>query len=51
MIKCIIISGTSFTEVEIKVNRVLAVNRIHKIVNIVNLSDDQYVAMAIYYEI
>ena len=50
MIKCVIITGTSFQEVEIKVNRFLMINRIQKIVKGVNLSDEQYIAMAIYYE-
>ncbi|CCZ38111.1 uncharacterized protein BN707_01963 [Bacteroides fragilis CAG:558] len=50
MIKCVIITGTSFQEVEIKVNRFLMINRIQKIVKVVNLSDEQYIAMAIYYE-
>lgn len=50
MIKCTIITGTSFQEVEMKVNRFLAINRVQKIIEIVNLSDEQYVAMAIYYE-
>ena len=50
MIKCTIITGTSFQEVEMKVNRFLAINRVQKIIEVVNLSDEQYVAMAIYYE-
>ena len=50
MIKCTIITGTSFQEVEMKVNRILAINRVQKIIEVVNLSDEQYVAMAIYYE-
>ena len=50
MIKCTIITGTSFLEVEMKVNRFLAINRVQKIIEVVNLSDEQYVAMAIYYE-
>ena len=50
MIKCTIITGTSFQEVEMKVNRFLAINRVQKINEVVNLSDEQYVAMAIYYE-
>ena len=50
MIKCIIITGTSFQEVEIKVNRFLTINRIHTIIKVVNLSDEQHIAMAIYYE-
>ena len=50
MIKCTIITGTSFQEVEMKVNRFLAINRVQKIIEVVNLSDAQYVAMAIYYE-
>jgi hypothetical protein len=33
-----------------KVNRFLAINRVQKIIEVVNLSDEQYVAMAIYYE-
>ena len=49
MIKCTIITGTSFQEVEMKVNRFLAINRVQKIIEVVNLSDEQYVAMAIYY--
>ena len=50
MIKCTIITGTSFQEVEMKVNRFLAINRVQKIIEVVNQSDEQYVAMAIYYE-
>lgn len=50
MIECRIITGTSFPEVEVKVNRFLASNKVMKIIQIVNLSDSQYVAMAIYYE-
>ena len=50
MIKCTIITGTSFQEVEMKVNRFLAINRVQKTIEVVNLSDEQYVAMAIYYE-
>ena len=50
MSKCTIITGTSFQEVEMKVNRFLAINRVQKIIEVVNLSDEQYVAMAIYYE-
>ena len=50
MIKCTIITGTSFQEVEMKVNRFLAINRVQKIIEVVNLSDEQYVAMATYYE-
>ena len=50
MITCTIITGTSFQEVEMKVNRFLAINRVQKIIEVVNLSDEQYVAMAIYYE-
>ena len=50
MIKCKIISGTSFAEVETMVNRFLFQNRIRTVVKIVNLSDSQYIAMAIYYE-
>ena len=50
MIKCTIITGTSFQEVEMMVNRFLAINRVQKIIEVVNLSDEQYVAMAIYYE-
>ena len=50
MIKCTIITGTSFQEVEMKVNRFLAIYRVKKIFEVVNLSDEQYVAMAIYYE-
>ena len=50
MIKCTIITGTSFQEVEMKVNRFLAINRVQRIIEVVNLSDEQYVAMAIYYE-
>jgi hypothetical protein len=38
------------SEVEMKVNRFLAINRVQKIIEVVNLSDEQYVAMAIYYE-
>ena len=33
------------------VNRFLILNKIEKIIQIVSLSDDQYVAMAIYYEV
>jgi hypothetical protein len=51
MIQCKIISGTSFSEVEKMVNRFLILNKIEKIIQIVSLSDDQYVAMAIYYEV
>jgi hypothetical protein len=51
MIKCTIITGTSFQEVEMKVNRFLTINKVRKIVQAVNLSDSQYVAMAIYYEV
>ena len=51
MIKCAIITGTSFQEVEMKVNRFLILNRVKKMVQVVNLSDNQYVAMAIYYEV
>lgn len=51
MIQCKIISGTSFSEVEKMVNRFLILNKIEKITQIVSLSDDQYVAMAIYYEV
>lgn len=51
MIKCIIISGTSFSETEAKVNRFLQINKITKLIKVVNLSDEEYVAMAIYYEI
>lgn len=50
MIKCVIITGTSFQEVEMKVNRFLANNRIQNIAKVVNLSDEQYIAMAIYYD-
>ena len=50
MIKYTIITGTSFQEGEMKVNRFLAINRVQKIIEVVNLSDEQYVAMAIYYE-
>lgn len=50
MIKCTIISGTSFSEVELKVNRFLSTSKVQKIIQIVNISDSQYVAMAIYYE-
>lgn len=51
MIQCKIIADSSFLEVEKTVNRFLQVNRIEKIIQIVNLSDEQYVAMAIYYEV
>lgn len=51
MIKCAIITGTSFSEVEMKVNRFLLLNKVQKLIKVVNLSDSQYVAMAIYYEI
>lgn len=51
MIQCKIILGTSFSEVEKMVNRFLILNKIEKIIQIVSLSDDQYVAMAIYYEV
>lgn len=51
MIRCKIISGVSFQEVENNVNRFLTLNRIEKIIQIVNLSDDQYISMAIFYEI
>lgn len=51
MTQCKIISGTSFSEVEKMVNRFLILNKIEKIIQIVSLSDDQYVAMAIYYEV
>lgn len=51
MIKCSIITGTSYQEVEAKVNRFLLLNKIRKILKVINLSDGQYVAMAIYYEI
>lgn len=50
MIRCKIISGVSFQEVENNVNRFLTLNRIEKIIQIVNLSDDQYISMAIFYE-
>mgnify|MGYP003255022251 CR=1 FL=1 len=45
MIQCKIISGTSFAEVEKMVNRFLLLNRIEKIVQIVSLSDDQYLSL------
>ncbi|WP_443679339.1 hypothetical protein [Phocaeicola coprocola] len=51
MIQCKIIADSSFSEVEKMVNRFLQINKIEKIVQIVNLSDEQYVAMAIYYEV
>lgn len=51
MIKFIIISGTNFTEVETKMNRFLVVNRISELIQVVNLSDEQYVAVGIYYRI
>lgn len=51
MIQCKIISDTSFLEVEKRVNRFLQLNKIEKIIQIVNVSDEQYVAMAIYYEV
>ena len=50
MIQCKIISGTSFIEVGKMVNRFLLLNRIEKIIQVVDMSDDQYIAMAIYYE-
>lgn len=50
MIQCKIISGTSFVEVEKLVNRFLLLSKVEKIIQIVDLSDDQYIAMAIYYE-
>lgn len=51
MIQCKIITGTSFLDVEKMVNRFLLLNRIEKIVQIVSLSDEQYISMAIYYEV
>lgn len=51
MIKCIIISGTSFSEVEEKVNRFFQLNPSISLVKVVNLSDEQYVAMALYYQL
>ncbi len=47
--KCTIISGTNYPEVELKVNRFLLVNRGIQIIQIVNMSDAQYVAIAIFY--
>lgn len=51
MIQCKIIADSSFLEVENMVNRFLQINKIDKIIQVVNLSDEQYVAMAIYYEV
>lgn len=51
MIQCKIIADSSFLEVEKIVNRFLQINKIDKIIQVVNLSDEQYVAMAIYYEV
>lgn len=50
MTKCTIISGSNYTEVESKVNRFLYLNKNIQIIQIVNLSDVQYVAMAIFYK-
>ena len=49
MIKCSIITGTSFVEVEQKINRFLMLNRIKHIDKIVNMSDDHVIAVAIFY--
>ena len=47
--KCNIITGTSFVEVEQKINRFLMLNRIKHIEKIVNMSDEHVIAVAIFY--
>lgn len=48
--KCTIIFGSNYPEVELKINRFLSLNRSVQIMHVVNLSDVQYVAMAIFYK-
>ena len=49
MMKCSIITGTSFVEVEQKINRFLMLNRIKHIEKVVNMSDEHVIAVAIFY--
>ncbi len=51
MNKCKIIYGTNYSEVESIINRFLSFYRDIELIKIVNLSDENSIAMAIFYKI